>query len=255
MPALPSAPYDTGARILALVQDLCNDKQGQLFTATFCLEAINSAARWLGQELRNSDKMTLVEDEWLVTIPKVTAPDPTLQVYLMYTGITGNVTPANTPTLPQDMIEPLVLWQRPANQKMNLVPMFNRTGFGGLPKRFPRYDLCEWEWRTDMICFIGALVDTEVMIRYSAIPEEFTIDENGLISGSLSDIAGIDAVAYRAASQLVPKRGGAELGKQYQDTAQEFLDKLATDVARASQMAPVRMRPYGMMRSRGSRYL
>jgi hypothetical protein len=255
VPALPSAPYDTGARILKLLQSLCNDQQGQLFTAQFCIEDINSAARWLGQELRNNDKMTLVEDEYFVTIPKVLVPDPAQQVNLMFTGISGNVTAANAPTLPQDLIEPLVLWERKAGQTQNLNQMRNMTGKGGLSKRFQRFTLHEWEWRTDMICFRGALTDTDIIIRYSAIPELFTIDQNGLISGTLSDIAGIDAVAYRAASQLLPKRGGAALGQVYAATAQEFLEKLATDVSRASQMAPVRMRPYGRMRSRGSRYL
>src|ERR1700676_3613916 len=136
MPATPSAPYDTGATILSMVQDLCKDPGGQLFTAVYCLSAINSAARWLAQELRNNDKMTLVEDEYLVVIPAVTAPDPTQQVNLMFTGIDGNVTPGNTPTLPQDLIEPLVLWERQSGQKSNPTEMRNYTGKGGLPKRF-----------------------------------------------------------------------------------------------------------------------
>lgn len=256
MPAVPSAPYDTGAQILAMVQDLCKDPQGQLFTAPYCLSAINSAARWLAQELRNSDKMTLIEDEYLVEIPAVTASDPTQQVNLTFTGIDGNVTPANTPTLPQDLIEPLILWERPASQTMNLLEMRNMTGKGGLPKRFQRSRLSEWEWRTDMICFIGALTATQVIIRYAAAAiAPFAIDNMGLISGSLADINGIDAVAYRAASQLIPKRGGAQLGLYYEQQAQMFLDKLATDVSRQQQMSPVRMRPYGRIRSRGSRWL
>jgi len=234
---------------------LCKDPLGQLFTATYCLPSINSAARWLAQELRNNDKMTLVEDEYLVTIPKVLASDPTQQVNLTFTGISGNVTAANAPTLPEDLIEPLRLWERHANQKMNLIPMRNMTGKGGLPKRFQRSSLSEWEWRTDMICFLGALQDTQVMLRYSAVPQLFAIDNSGNISGSLSDIAGIDAVSYRAASQLIAKRGAAALSQQYMATAQEFLEKLATDVSRASQFAPVRMKPYGRTRDRGSRYL
>jgi hypothetical protein len=256
VPVNPSAPYDTGAQILAMVQDLCKDPQGQLFTAVYCLSAINSAARWLAQELRNNDKMTLIEDEYLVTIPAVTASDAAQQVYLTFTGISGDVTAANTPTLPQDLIEPLVLWERPSNQKMNLLEMRNTTGAGGLPKRFQRSRLSEWEWRTDMICFVGALEATDVIIRYAAAAvAPFTIDNNGFISGSLVDINGIDAVSYRAASQLIPKRGGAALGAYYEQQAQMFLEKLATDATRQQQMSPVRMRPYGRLRSRGSRWL
>jgi hypothetical protein len=255
MPANPSAPYDTGANILALVQDLCRDPQGQQFTAIFCLQAINSAARWLGNELRNRGKATLVEDEYVVTIPGVTEADPTQQVYLTFTGITGNVTAANTPTLPQDLIEPLKLWERPSGMKTTLREMRNWTDKGGLPKSFQREYMRDWEWRTDQICFIGALNATDIIIRYSAVPFIFSITDMGSISGSLGDIEGIDPVAYYAASQLIPKLGGAALGAQYRQEAQNRLEQLSTDVTRAEQMATSRMMPYGGQRGGWGRRL
>jgi len=253
MPVIPSTPYATGSQILSLIQDLCNDDQGQLFTAPFCIQAINSAARWVGRELRNRGKMTLVEDEYLVTIPPVLVSDPTQQVNLTYTGINGNVTAANTPTLPDDMIEPLVLWQRPTDQPMNLLKMRNCTGQGGLPKIFQRQWLTDWEWRTDMICFLGALQSTDVIIRYSAVPLQFSLtdDDPPQISGSLGDIDAIDAMSYYAASQLIPKHGGAPLGAQYRTEAAALLEQLATDVTRQQQFSPTRMRPYGGRNNRG----
>lgn len=258
MPVNPSAPYSTGAQILELVQDLCNDQQGQLFTASFCLPAINSAARWMGDELRNRGKMTLVEDEFIVTIPKVLVNDPMQQVNLMFTGISGNLVAANAPALPETMIEPLVLHERPtpignaAGQRP--IEMKNWTGNGGLPREHAQFRLRYWEWRTDMICFIGALVDTDIVIRFSAVPFIFSLtsDNPPLISGSLGDIEGIDACAYYAASQLVPKRGGAALGAQYKAEAQARLEQLSTDVTRQEQFAPVRMRPYGRSYGRGN---
>ncbi len=258
MPVSPSAPYSTGAQILELVQDLCNDQQGQLFTASFCLPAINSAARWMADELRNRGKMTLVEDEYIVTIPKVLTPDPMQQVNLTYTGISGNVTANNAPTLPQDLIEPLVIEERPSPvaPAVGAVPqmMKNFTAMGGLPRRRPNSRLECWEWRSDMLCFIGALVDTDIVIRYSAVPFIFSLtsDTPPLISGSLGDIEGIDACAYYAASQLLPKRGGAALGTQYRQEAQSRLEQLSTDVTRQEQFAPVRMRPYGRSYGRGN---
>lgn len=240
---------------MALVQDLCNDPQGQLFTAQFCIQAINSAARWVGRELRNRGKMTLVEDEYLVTIPAVLESDPAQQVNLTFTGINGNVNADNTPTLPQDLIEPLVLWERPSGVPgpLSLVEMRNMTGKGGLPKTWQRERMGEWEWRTDQICFVGALQATDIIIRYSSIPLIFslTVDDPPQISGSLGDIDGVDAVAYYAASQLIPKHGGPELGMEYRKEAQTILEQLATDVTRAQQFAPTRMRPYGSRSSRG----
>lgn len=247
MPAIPQSPYSSGAQIMTLIQSLCNDTQGQLFTPAFCIEAINSAARWVGRELRNRGKMTLVEDEYLVTIPGVVASDPTQQVNLTFTGINGNVVAANTPTLPDDLIEPLKLWERPSGQTMNLLPMRNCTAQGGLPKRFQRQQMSDWEWRTDMICFIGALQATDIIIRYSAVPLLFSVtdDDPPVVSGTLGDIDAIDAMSYYAASQLIPKHGGAALGAQYRMEADRLLEQLATDVTRAQQFSPTRMRPYG----------
>lgn len=247
MPAITQAPYSSGAQIMALIQDLCNDPQGQLYTPTFCIEAINSASRWIGRELRNRGKMTLVEDEYEVTIPAVLVSDPMQQVNLTFTGINGNVTAANTPTLPDDLIEPLVLWQRPATVNKEPQKMRNWTAQGGLPKNYPRFQLEDWEWRADQICFIGALEATQVLIRYSAVPLQFSLtsDTPPLVSGTLGDIDAVDAVAYYAASQLTPKRGGFELGQQYRAEAETLLNQLATDVTRQAQFNPTRMRPYG----------
>lgn len=247
MPGVNQAPYNSAQQCLALVQDLCNDPQGQLYTATFCLQALNSAARWIGRELRNRDKMTFVEDEYVVTIPAVTESDPMQQVNLTYTGINGNVTADNDPILPDDMIEPLKLWERVANMKTEPLPMKNWTGKGGLPKRFQRERLTDWEWRTDMICFIGALQPTQVMIRYSAVPLIFALNPNDetLLTGNLGDIDAMDACAYYASAQLLPKHGGLEMGKTYKAEADILLEQLATDVSRQQQFSPVRMRPYG----------
>lgn len=247
MPAIPVAPYSSGQQILLLIQDLCNDPQGQLFSATYCIQAINSAARWVARELRNRGKMTLVEDEYTFTIPGVLVQDPMQQVNLTYTGINGNVTAANTPTLPDDMIEPLVIWQRPASVLKEPIKMRNWTAQGGLPKTFQRFQLEDWEWRTDQICFIGSMNATECLLRYSAVPMSFslTADNPPQVSGTLGDIDAVDACGYYAASQLVPKRGGGQLGAQYRTEAETLLNQLATDVTRQAQFAPVRMKPYG----------
>jgi hypothetical protein len=264
LPVIPSSPYQTGAQLLSLVQDLCGDKQGQLFNATFVLEEVNAAARWVARELRNQGKMTLVQDEYLVTIPKVLISDPAQQVYLTFTGVSSTknlIAGANTPTLPQNMIEPLLLWERPTpgtgTTTQRPVEMKNRTGQGGLEKRMQRQDLYEWEWRTDMVCFVGALVSVDVVMRFSATPIGFVLSADATtITGSLADLDALDCVANRAASQLLPKQGGAALGLKYEGVAAELLTQLATDVTRQQQFSPVRMRPYGNhMRGRGSRLL
>lgn len=244
MPVVPSSNYSTGADVLALVQDLCNDTQGQLYNAQYCIQAINYGGRIVARELKNQGKMTLIEDEWLVTIPAVLSNDPAQQVYLTFTGITGNVTPAPSPYLPEDLLEPIKLWERISGEG-RLRDMRNRTADGGLPKRWQGGSLVDWEWRTDQICFIGATQDCDVIVRYTVSALEFTIDNNGNISGSLGDLDAIDAVAYYAAAALLPKVGGLALSQQYEAKAKELVEQLTTSTARNEQMSPVRMRPYG----------
>lgn len=253
MPNLGQSNYAGAAQVLALIQDLCNDPQGQLYSAAFCLQSINSAARYVARELRNRGKTTLIEDEFLVTIPAVLASDPTQQVYLTFNGIAGNVTPAANPALPANLVEPLRLWERPSGivPPSQLMVMRDVTDEGGLPKRLQSSRLREWEWRQDQICFLGAMQAIDVIMRYNAAPNIFVVDQNGNMTGALADLDSLDATGYYAASQLLPKRGGFQLAEQYRNEAAALVEQLATSTTRTEQLAPVRMKPFGGRRGRG----
>lgn len=243
MPGVGTQPYNTGTQVLQLLQSLVSDPTGQLFSGPYCINAINSGARYVARELRNRGKMTLVEDEWLVTIPPVLAQDASQQVNLGYQGISGNVTADDEPALPTILMEPLVLWERPTGST-NFKEMQNKTGKGGLPKRLQGEGLHEWEWRSDMICFRGALLSIDVLISYTALPGSFTLDANNNIIGSLGDVDALDVCAYYAAAQLLPPRGGAVLAQQYEAKAANLIEQLATSTTRQEQLAPARMRAF-----------
>jgi hypothetical protein len=253
MPGVGQSNYAGAAQVLALIQDLCNDPQGQLYTAAFCLQAINSGARYVARELRNRGKTTLIQDEFLVTIPAVTATDPAQQVYLTFNGIAGNVTPAQNPSLPATLVEPLKLWERPSGMipPSQLTPMRDVTDEGGLPKRMQGSRLREWEWRGDQLCFLGAIQSIDVMMRFNSMPNIFTVDQNGNLTGAVSDLDSLDAVGYYAASQILPKRGAPQLAENCRNEAAALVEQLATSTTRTEQMAPVRMRRFGGGGGRG----
>lgn len=221
-----------------------------MFTPAFILQAINSAARYVAREMRNRGKTTLIEDDYKVTIPAITAQDPTLQVFLTYTGITGNVPPANSPFLPPQLMEPLRISERPAGETCDFVPMHDASEDGGLPYVLQGARLKMWEWREDKICFLGATQDTDIIIRFSAVPNIFSLTD-GEISGSLGDVDALDAVGYYAASQLLPKRGGVALAQTYRVECGLLIEQLATSTSRSEQFAPVRPKPYGRAGGRG----
>ncbi len=249
MPGVPGAPYNSGSQILQLLQALVSDPQGMLFSDSYCLQSINSGARYVARELRNRGKMTLIQDEYLVTIPAVLAQDASQQVNLTYQGVSGNVTASANPALPATLMEPLMLWERPSGTT-NFREMENKTAHGGLSKVMQGEFLGEWEWRSDMIAFRGALIATDVMIRYSAFAGVFALDNNGKISGSLGDVDALDVVAYYAAAQLLPQRGGGALAGQYETKAANLVEQLATSTTRQEQMSPVRMRGYRSLHGR-----
>ena len=255
MPVQPTSPYQTGVQILALVQTLCSDPQGQLFTANFCLAAINFAARKVARELRNRGKMTMVQDEYKVTIPPVLTQDSTQQVNLTYTGINGNVTTAYPPGLPPNLLEPLILWERPSGTTAKLAEMDNVTAKGGLSKTPQGNFLREWEWRGDMIVFRGSLAANDVVIRYTRFAGIFSIDNQGNLAGQLEDVDALDAVGHYAAAELLPQRGAAQLALQYEAKGDALLEQLGTSMIRQEQLAPVRMRGYKSgSRRRGAGY-
>ena len=250
MPGVGTQPYAAGSQILQLIQALCSDPQGMLFSDAFCLQSINSGSRYVARELRNRGKMTLVQDEYLVTIPAVLVQDAAQQVNLGYTGIDGDVTAGPTPALPAGLMEPLVLSERPSGST-NFSQMENKTAKGGLSKKMQGQRLSEWEWINDTITFRGALIATDVLIRFTEFPGVFALDVNGKISGSLGDVDALDVVAYYAAAQLLPPRGGVTLAGQYEAKAANLVEQLATSTTRQEQMAPVRMRGFRSGRRRG----
>jgi hypothetical protein len=243
MPGLPVAPYNTGTQVLQLLQSLVSDPQGMLFSDSYCLQAINSGARYVARELRNRGKMTLIQDEFLVTIPAVLTNDAAQQVNLTYQGVSGDVTPNAVPALPANLMEPLILWERPTGST-NFREMHNKTAKGGLSKRLQGQQLTEWEWRSDMIVFRGAQIVTDVLMRFTAVTGIFALDNQGHISGSLYDVDALDVVAYYAAAQLLPQRGAAALAGQYEAKAANLIEQLATSTTRQEQFAPARMRGF-----------
>ena len=254
MPGVGQNPYSTGAQVLTLLQSLVSDPQGQLFTASFCLQAINSGARYVARELRNRGKMTLVEDNYEVTIPAVLVQDATQQVSLAYAGISGDVASADAPALPASLVEPLVLWERPTGTTNRLTEMKNKTNHGGLAKVPQGNFLGEWEWRGDAIVFRGSLAETDVIIRGTISPGIFAIGTGGALSGSLTDVDALDVVAYIAAAQLLPQRGAQVLAQQYETKAETLVEQLATSTTRQEQFSPVQMRPFHGGRRGRSRY-
>lgn len=242
MPVLSTTQYSQGMDITALIRSLVADPQGQKATDTNLLPFVNSAARRIARELANNGQTTLIEDEYIVTIPPVLISDPGQQVQLSFSGVSGNVTPTSSPTLPQDLIFPLVLWERTTGSVENFGLMEDRTASGGLTSRQQGISLGDWEWRTDSIFFMGSLLARDVRMRYMASTLSFAL-QNGIITGQLGELDAIDAIAYWAAAAWLKPRGSS-IADAYATVSENLIAQLVSGVVRQQQYSPKRRRPY-----------
>src|SRR6185369_2304159 len=132
MPVLDTAPYDNLNTVLDTARAIINDTAlaaaGNLLAnnRNYTVTYANSAYRYLQDELMDNGVETFPKETELDNVlPAFDTTDPSVQVYLSFTGYNdGNQNYAN-PVLPVDMIIPLRLWERQHNvTTQNFTPMY-----------------------------------------------------------------------------------------------------------------------------------
>ena len=102
MPVVGSSAYNTAGQITSLVRSLLNDAQGNLFTDTLLLPYLNSAYRKVQRAIGNAGGGGFIQDDVLLVVAAVAAPDASLQVSLSDASAPPN-------QLPTDLLVPLKL--------------------------------------------------------------------------------------------------------------------------------------------------
>lgn len=211
---------------------------GAVFTDPILLPYVNSAYRSVQRGLAMAGSPLFRTDDVLLVVTAVPSADVSVQVV-----INDATAPPNN--LPSDLLEPLKIWERQNGSTDDFVEMVNLTYTGGLPAREQDSRLVEWEWRSDGIYFIGALVDTQIRLRYRrALPD--LIDGTSNISIRNSQ----EAIAYPSAAMAGASRGSPLAATVKQD-GDDALEKLIAAAVRQQQFSPRRRRPYGARRGIG----
>ena len=115
---MPSAPTDSVETALNMARVRLNDAiqnlGGDILTdsAPFTLTYVNNAWRRLQELLVNLGFTWLKPETILRNVPLVTNADPGSQMYISWSECFDGTTTQPGPLLPQDMIAPLVLWER-----------------------------------------------------------------------------------------------------------------------------------------------
>jgi hypothetical protein len=171
MPVNPPNAYPNVEAVMnrtrAYINDAFSGGAGRILTdnAPFSVEYFNGALEELQDELRDYDAITLIHDNYLMTIPAILAVNPAVQINISFTGFFDGTVQHATPRLPPDCLIPEVLGERQSGSANDFSNM-------ELKQILPGCMQCEqlqiWEWRTDMIWMVGATTARDLRLRYKA---------------------------------------------------------------------------------------
>lgn len=242
MPVVSTGPFDTANSVLNLARVLVNDAAlgiaGNLLANTqpYTFEYLNSAYRTLQKQLRDAGVEYAFKETQLLLLPAVAAPDPTVQVYIDFTGSYNGTTFSATPVLPADLVTPLRLWERPSNTNAYFSDMFPASD--GMESRQQTSWLFQWEWRSQKLYMIGSLAVEDLRLRYiPALPDLTDGDSEVLILESK------EAIAYYVAAQWAGTRG-SPLADTLFTQGKMYADKMINATSRKTQRAQHRRIPY-----------
>lgn len=231
MPVLPSSAYTSLAAINTLARALVNDIAGNTYSDQFLLPFAQMAYRRINKALANIKSATYIQDNYQLIVPAVAAQDPSVQVI-----VNDSTAPPNQ--LPVDLLVPLKVWERLDGSTDDFQEMTDLTDEGGLPSMPQGEQLIYWEWRMDGLCFIGATENTQIRIRYQAIPRDVT---GPLASVLLRD--GQNAMALLTAAGASFSRG-SPLAAGMKEQGDDALEAMKDSIVHQMQNQVRRRRPY-----------
>ena len=180
VPAIPQATgathYDTVNTILNIVKtrlNALNKAQADILISNqpYMQQCFNTAWRKMQAYLANKGYIKFTKEIELDNLAPKVSVDPAVQVSLDWSGYNNGTTLDTSLKLPEDLILPMVLWERPTGQNALFNPM--NQWLDGLPtiQSVPFNRI--WEWRGDAIYMPGANTALDMRIRYANYLSDF----------------------------------------------------------------------------------
>lgn len=181
---MPTAPYPLLSTVLNYARDQANDaiqaQGGNTLTnsADFTPDYVNRAWLMLQQELVSLGYEEFRTDNLQLTLPAVASEDTSLQVTLDWSGYNDGVTLDAAVVLPQTLIKPLKLAERPTDTAPNVNAFIDMDGPEQGIKRVPSIPKQQWNgiwvWNANKIYMPGATVQTDLRVDFLAYLPDFT---------------------------------------------------------------------------------
>jgi hypothetical protein len=259
MPFVATSPYPTVETVLnvartamadAGVDPVTGNIVGDVFTddRPGTLVIIQSAYDEVQTELTNNGVETFAKQATVTGIPPVATVDPGAEVSLGFTGYFDGVQNQPGFTLPADLRLPLLLWQRQSGAMMSFREM--HASKEGLPSRVKTSYSPEWDWRSDAVYMVGALLSLDIKFRYIPYLPKLTLAGGG--AQQLLILNCENAVGYKAAALFSASVDG-EAADKLDARANKYIEQMCIQTQRKLQRENFRRIPYSRRSSRGRR--
>lgn len=234
---MATSPYDQVINVLNAIRVRIGDDLdsllplgGQIATnsQSYSQQLVNNGWRKLQQYLVSQKYVRLVVPNFQVaSLPPVASEDTALQVSLSWTGYSDGVTGYPLVVLPQDLIMPLKLSERPSDDAPNVNTFIDMDGPEQGISRIPSIPKQSWNqiwvWDNDQITMPGALVLTDLRITYAAYLADF-LDTGDVTSATnfttwfeqpVPIIRALDPLANYILAEIEMARGNAGAAAAY----------------------------------------
>ena len=222
------------------VNDASNDIAGDLLAddAPYTQTILNSAWRWLQRRLATAGVETYIREVFLTQLPIQAVQDVASQAWIGWLGCSDGLNQYQTPSLPQDMILPLSVWQRASNLLGPSGDFCLMTqAQDGLPSWF---DYRVYDWRDDGLYFYPQTYLQDWRLRYSAYRPPLDITQPNLTVGMMMCE---DCLSARIAYEYSSLRGAAATPQMAQ-LAEDALQVIVQGSSRRKQRQSIRRQPY-----------
>jgi hypothetical protein len=240
--------------VMSLARALVNDKfpgiagaEGRILTdsAAFTLDYLNSAFRKLQRKLRLEGVRFPIRDNVILSnLSPVSAQDPSIQVFVGYSGYFDGAVMHATPTLPSDLVQPLEVSEQTVGTNVQYSPMHRPQG--GIPSIFQGQWLQYWDWRNYGIYMPGSTQAKNLRLKYTAGQPPLNVPASSFKTTVVNILDSADVLAMMIAAQYAFARGGASaeltlLNGEIEDT----ISDMAQEYIRSGQSIVYRRPAYG----------
>lgn len=234
---MSTAPYDFVYTVLNAVRTRIGDDLDSLLplggqiasnSQSYSQQCLNTAWRRLQQflVLKRFSRM-IVSNFILASVPAVNSEDAALEVSLSWSGYNDGFTDNPGFVLPQDLIQPLKLSERPSDTAPNINAFIDMDGPEQGIVRLPSIPKQQWNgiwvWNDDQIMMPGALVLTDIRVTYAAYLADFldtgdvtsAVDFTPWFEQKVPILRALEPLASYTLAELERGRGNADAAAAY----------------------------------------